>query len=130
MERNFNAMIETIKNKKVRSAWCRGVKAYAIDMLEELAENIADGWYTEPTNRKELEKALLNGAKDWKQYSDGGCALCYDEHIVEILCTESEKKRFYAGKLNKPNSMETWLDCQARALYQAFLMVCEIYFQN
>lgn len=130
MERNFNAMIETLENKKVRSAWDRGVKAYAIDMLSELSENIADGWYTEPTNRKELETVLLNGAKDWKQYSDGGCALCYDGQIVETLCTESEKKRYYAGKLNKPNSNEEWLDCQARALYQAFLMIAEIYFQN
>lgn len=130
MERNFNTMIETLENKKTRSAWDRGVKAYAIDMLNELSENIADGWYNEPTNRKELETALLNGAKDWKQYSWGGCAFCYDGQIVETLCTESEKKRYYAGKLNKPNSRETWLDCQARALYQAFLMVCEIYFQN
>lgn len=130
MERNFNAMIETLENKKIRSAWVRGVKAYAVDMLSKLYTNIADGWYTEPTNRKELEKTLLNGAKDWKQYSYGGCALCYDGQIVETLCTESEKKRYYAGKLNKPNSNETWIDCQARALYQAFLMVCEIYFQN
>lgn len=61
---------------------------------------------------------MMNGAKNWKEYSYGGCALIYDKDIAETLCTPSELKRKRGGEL-QPNSTETWLDVQARALYQA-----------
>lgn len=111
---------ETIENKSARSAWNRGVKSYAVDLLDELAENIQGG-YIDPADLESpalLKKALLNGAADWNQYSWGGCSLCYDCQIAERLCTPSELKRKRGGDL-QPNSRETWLDVQARALYQA-----------
>lgn len=82
-----------------RSAWKKGVVAYA----EELLENGSD---------------RLNGAKDWKHYSYSGCALCYDVDIAARLSNATELKRTNGG-LKAPNAKETWLDVQARALYQA-----------
>lgn len=111
---------EAIENKPTRSAWSRGVKSYAVDLLDELAENI-QGDYIDPADLESpalLKKALLNGAADWNQYSWGGCSLCYDCQIAERLCTPSELKRKRGGDL-QPNSRETWLDVQARALSQA-----------
>ena len=111
---------ETIENKPTRSAWERGVKVYALELLESLEEGI-DGEYIDPEDLDSpalLEKAMLNGAADWNQYSWGGCSLCYDCQIAERLCTPSELKRKRGGDL-QPNSRETWLDVQARALYQA-----------
>ena len=117
---DINKIRETIENKPVRSAWNRGVKSYAVDLLDELAENIQGG-YIDPADLESpalMEKALLNGAADWDQYSWGGCALCYDGDIAKALCTPSEYKRTRGGEL-RPNSREEWLDVQARALYQA-----------
>ena len=117
---NIEKIRETIENKPTRSAWGRGVKSYAVDLLDELAENIQSG-YIDPEDLGSpvlLTKAMLNGAADWGQHSWGGCSLCYDCQIAERLCTPSELKRKRGGDL-QPNSRETWLDVQARALYQA-----------
>ena len=117
---NIEKIRETIENKPVHSARNRGVKSYAVDLLNELTENIQGG-YIDPEDLYSpalLKKALLNGAADWAQYSWGGCSLIYDGDIAERLCTPSELKRKRGGDL-QPNSRETWLDVQARALYQA-----------
>lgn len=68
---------------------------------------------------------MLNGASDWKEYSYGGCAYVYNEDIMKQLCTPSEIKRKRNGELN-PNSRETWLDVQARALYWAYSRIRNI----
>lgn len=70
------------------------------------------------SNGTMVELALLNGADGWPQYSEGGCSLIYDPDIAERLCTPSELKKNRHGDRN-PNSWETWLQCQARALHQA-----------
>ena len=94
--------------RRARSAWQRGVIAYAIELIDNLDDSV-----------KEItEKALLNGARDWKEYSEGGCAFIYDYDICIRLCTLGEIKRKRMGDL-PPNGRETWLDVQARALYQA-----------
>ena len=111
---------ETIENKPARSAWKRGVKVYTKELRESLEKGI-NGSYIDPADLESpalLKKALLNGAADWNQYSWGGCSLCYDCQIAERLCTPSELKRKRGGDL-QPNNRETWLDVQARALYQA-----------
>lgn len=111
---------ETIESKPARSAWNKGKKAYALELLESLEEGI-EGGYIGPEDLDSpvlLEKAMLNGAADWEQYSWGGCSLCYDCQIAERLCTPSELKRKRGGDL-QPNSRESWLDVQARALSQA-----------
>jgi hypothetical protein len=110
-------MNTTIKNKlnatKARSAWKRGVKDYALEMVESAEIELT------PENAK---AALLNGAKDWSQYSHGGCAAIYDADIAERLCTPSELKKKKGGDL-QPNTRENWLDVQARAISQAFRLI-------
>ena len=76
--------IKALENVKACSAWKKGVKAYAIEMLKSI-EN-ADVI----NSKEELKKAILNGAVNWKNYSYGGCALVYNCDIAERLCTRSE----------------------------------------
>lgn len=111
---------DKVEQTKTRSAWQRGVKAYALEMLEEMAFNAKHGYLNADafSNRKTLREALLNGASDWSQYSWGGCSLIYDGDIAERLCTPSELKKTNGGE-RKPNASEEWLDTQARALGQA-----------
>lgn len=111
------------ENATERSAWGRGVGVYALGLLDGLQE--WQEWNNGaeiPTDRKELEKALLNGAENWARFSDGGCSLVYDCDIAERLCTPSELKRTRNGERN-PNGRENWIECQARALSQAFRKV-------
>ena len=105
---------DIIEARKDRSAWDKGVNAYAVDLLDNLADLTPD----DLSNRAIIRAALLNGASDWQQYSYGGCALIYDSDIAEQLCTPSELKRCRGGERN-PNSRENWLDVQARALRRA-----------
>lgn len=111
------------ENATERSAWGRGVGVYALELVDDLQEWQAWNNGAEiPTDRKELEKALLNGAENWARFSDGGCSLVYDGDIAERLCTPSELKRTRNGERN-PNGRENWIECQARALCQAFRKV-------
>ena len=98
-----------------RSAWGRGVAEYTEELFESLEENAA---YYEVNCSKDLEKAALNGATNWSEYSWGGCSLIYDYDIAKRLCNPSELKRTKDGE-RRPNSNEEWLDTQARALKQA-----------
>lgn len=110
-------------NATERSAWGRGVGVYALELVDGLQE--WQEWNNGaeiPTDRKELEKALLNGAENWARFSDGGCSLVYDCDIAKRLCTPSELKRTRNGERN-PNGRENWIECQARALFQAFRKV-------
>lgn len=95
-----------------KSAWTNGVELYAEELKEFLAEN----------NLPTTKEALLNGARDWKEYSYGGSALIYDHEIAERLCSPSELKKCREGE-RQPNRSETWLDVQARALFQAARLV-------
>lgn len=110
---------KSLKGRGDRSAWDKGVTDYALNLLDNLEEGVRAGWIAKgETNRKLMEKALLNGASDWHEYSWGGCALIYDSDIANALCPPSEVKRRKNGQL-PPNSQEEWLDVQARALRQA-----------
>jgi len=107
-------------HKAGRSAWGRGVKEYAFELVEGLDAS------ADLSNENLLNKALLNGAGDWQQYSEGGCALVYNADIAERLCSPSELKRVRGGE-RQPNSRENWLECQARALAQAAALVRRAY---
>lgn len=118
-----NAM-QTLEQRKDRSAWDKGVTVYALEMVEQLAE-AAEGGYIDADDLlapRMLRKALLNGADDWSAYSWGGCSLIYNSDIAARLCCPSELKRTRNGE-RRPNSQEEWLDVQARALHQAFRRV-------
>lgn len=100
-----------------RSAWDKAVTLYAFDLLNDVQEG-ADNMERLPLDGAELERWALNGASCWEQYSNGGCSLCYDADIAARVYTPAELKRKHGGTY-EPNSRETWLDVQARALYQA-----------
>lgn len=106
---------------KVRSKWNRGVKEYAIELLDELASRYNDENRDpkEISNRMELRKAVLNGADSWHQYSFGACSLVCDIDIAERLLTPTEFKRWE----RKESGGTDMLEAQARALASAFGMI-------
>jgi hypothetical protein len=110
-------LFATITAMPARSAWQRGVKAYALEMVESAEGELAAV--------ADLKKELLNGARTWKEFSDGGCALIYDSEIAELLCAPSEYRRKREGE-RAPNSRDTWLDVQARALGQAATLIATV----
>lgn len=95
--------------KSARSAWGRGVQAYAAEIVGGLGSDILLDDIT-----KDFDKAIED--------SYGGCYLIYDEDIAMRLCCPSELKRVKYGE-KQPNSRESWLTMQARAIYQARLHV-------
>lgn len=122
---NIEKVYQSIANEKQRSAWDKGVTEYALELVEQLGEQVRDGYFDELdlSDSKKVRAALLNGAESWSQYSWSGCALIYDGDIAERLCTPSELKKTRHGE-RRPNRREEWLDTQARALYQAAGRVC------
>jgi hypothetical protein len=108
------AIEKELEQRKDKSAWNKGVTAYALELLEDVADN-----------EEVTKERLLNGASDWNQYSWGGSSLIYDEDIAKRLCTPSELKKTRNGE-RKPNASEEWLDTQARALYQACNRIMKI----
>lgn len=104
-----------------RSAWGRGVDTYCMMMVDHLEEY--NGGQA-PTSLKELKEWLLNGARDWKQSSEGGQWLVSNEDIAKTLCSPGELRKVAGGR-RQPNSHETWLDVQARALHQAAALVID-----
>ena len=114
MLKSISEITAIIESTNPRSAWSRGVKAYALELLENApSEFIAE-------SPMALTDYLLDGASNWSKYrySWGGCSLIYDEDIAKRLCTPSELRKTKNGEL-KPNKDEEWLDTQARALNQA-----------
>ena len=122
---NIEKLYQSIESEKQRSAWDKGVTQYALELVEQLGEQINGGYFEELdlTESKKVRAALLNGAADWNQYSWGGSALIYNGDIAERLCCPSELKKTRNGE-RRPNSREEWLDTQARALFQAANRVC------
>lgn len=110
-------LIKLVDATPARSAWKKGVKEYALELLDQHYEDIVVPMFV-----NELGKWLLNGADNWSEYSWGGCSLIYDSDIAERLCFPSELKKTDNGR-RRPNSREAWLDTQARALYQAQLLI-------
>lgn len=124
-------MRKEAENLKTRSAWEKGVQLYVIDLLDTIEEYKED-----PKNIEELTNMMKNGAdsgaKINKLYNDclyashAGSYLIYDTDIAERLCNPTELKRTHNGE-RQPNSRETWLDVQGRAVYQAMIKIRNIY---
>ena len=102
-----------IEAMKRNSAWGRGVKEQALELIE--------GAEVELTRDNALIE-LLNGAKSWSEYSNSGNALIYNGDIAERYCTPSELKRTNNGAKD-PNSHEDWIQLQARALLQSYRLI-------
>lgn len=121
----YDQIIANLQARKDRSAWKRGVTAYALELADQLKERAAyEG--RDPQNRKECREWMLNGAQTWNEYSWGGSALIYNGDIAERLCSPSELAKTRNGE-RRPNGREEWLDTQARALSQASARVVGVY---
>ena len=103
------------------SAYKRGIKKYTDELLDNL-EEMARIYKRLPKDENELESWLLKGARNWENYSYRGYSLKFNRQIAERLCTPSELKKKDGGRI-APNSNESWLDVQIRALYQACLRI-------
>ena len=122
---DINVLKNKVETRQARSAWSRGVRAYALELVDEY-EEARDYNERDARDTAELKKWMLNGASDWNEYSWGGCSLIYNGDIAERLCTPSELKKTRNGE-RRPNAREEWLDTQARALYQAAERVCHAF---
>ncbi|MGM9969466.1 MAG: hypothetical protein ACI35S_03615, partial [Anaeroplasma sp.] len=102
-----------------RSAWNKAVSKYMYMIVNHLDDKSWDEFLSNSNEYcvKNLQTFLLNGARDWYQYSWGGCALIYDVDIAQTLAPKSQWNK------KKPNAHEQWLDAQARALHQAYLNI-------
>lgn len=125
MQRRIADIRREIETRPARSAWDKGVRGYAEELFDSY---IRDALHISDDSMrigKIVEKDLLNGARDWSQYSWGGCAYIYDCDICEQLCSPSEQKKRRGGEL-RPSTDEEWLDVQARALSQAARIVIRV----
>ena len=111
-------LLQRIAETKARSQWKQGVKAYAMEMVTRFEVEEM------PRDNTRLLRLCLAGARDFDALSYGGMYEIYDRDIAVLLCTPSEYRRTHEGE-KAPNSRETWLGVQARALYQAYLLILE-----
>lgn len=117
---NLERLAELVKAERgYRSAWDRGVKAYALDILANFEDwsrfNAAEGLALPTIN----ERTALNGAEDWKQYAYGGSGLVYNIDIAERLCTPSQVRKLIDTDVQ-------WLDLEATALLQAWRLIARL----
>lgn len=125
MQRRIADIRREIETHPARSAWDKGVRGYAEELFDSYIRDTLHVSDDSTRIGKILEKDLLNGARDWSQYSWGGCADIYDCDICERLCSPSEQKKTRGGE-RRLNADEEWLDVQARALQQAARLVIRI----
>lgn len=121
----IRCLVEKSPQRKNVSNWSKGVKNYAIYLIDDLPDDyclIFDNQTELKEHLKIFKKLLLNGADNWQQYSYYGNAYCYDNEIARALCTPSEYRKTKGGE-KEPNNSETWLDVQARALCQAECLI-------
>lgn len=121
---NITKTIEKIEGLKFRSTWQKAVQGDASWLLEEIMDrhdNVVNDTMTFKS-MEGFENVLRMGAETWKDFSEGGGALIYNKDIAEHYCTPSELKKTHNGE-RKPNSRESWLDVQARAFWQASLLI-------
>lgn len=120
---------KALASSKPRSAWDRGVKGFALNLMESYKglrkyAEVND----EPIPTFSLD-TLLNGSDDWEAYCYSGCALICNADIAQALCTPSQLKRKDFGRL-APNARENWMDVQARAYYQAYQLLMSYIYQD
>ena len=111
-EKKIQTLKQNIKRSPARSKWNEAVRDDAINLLDNLE------------GRDISERNLLKGAGSWLEYSEGGCALIWNMDIAERYATPYELELCEGGEKN-PNSSENWIEMQARALYQANLLINE-----
>lgn len=118
-------LVQNAPQRKNVSAWKNGVKNYAIALIDKMPDDYCMIFNNQGELEKHfkiLKKLLLNGAENWRRYSYGGRAYISNNVIALHLCTFSEYQKFKGGE-KQLNARENWLDVQARALWQAELLI-------
>ena len=111
MQGTIAAISRETENYPVRSAWGRGVRSYVEEFFEAYMTN--KGLRIDDTDArigKITDADLLNGAKDWSQYSYVRCADICDADICERLCCPSEAKEKKAWQA----AAQCWRDLAGR----------------
>lgn len=107
--------VEWIEEHYNRSAFRDGVTAAVVELLEELEER---GEIIEGRDQLEaldaLVTALMNGARNFREYSAGGCSLIANEDIAARYLPPSKRAPSHWGNL---------LEVQAAGLYRAALAI-------
>ena len=115
-------ILNNLEKLTPRSAWNQAVLSDAVDLVQNLnCSELPNSW-------EALRALLLNGARNWQEYSYGGCALVYDEDIARHYCTNAELRKVTRADgtiSDRANAAETWLDVQARALSQSAILIRE-----
>lgn len=107
------------EQKHAKGIYQKAICQYAF----ELVDNIADNYITTADELEHLEnitnlkERALNGASDWRQYSWGGCSLCYNYDILRRLFCKSIAKKYENADSVRGRHL---LDWQASALSKAF----------
>ena len=107
-----------ISEARARSAWSRGVNAYALDILDSLEEYANYEFENNGVFPPLSESLALNGANDWFHFAAGGCGLIYDAAIASRLLTPSELRAWEAGR----RSFD-FIALEGRALFQAWRVI-------
>ena len=110
-------LVQSIKNSSARSAWQRGVREYAIEILSLMSV---------PEYEALTEEDLLYGAESWFHYSQSGNVLVADADIAHRLCTPTQLKLTNDGKRLLARRY-TWLEVQANALHNAAELILSIF---
>lgn len=117
----YKEIIEKLDGLKPRSAWAKGVVTYAYDLANNVLNCVGNKVF-DPLNYdikyRDVNCYAFNGAFSAQEYSYSGCAFNSDSDIASLLCTPSEYRKTNRGN-RKLNKTESWLDVQARALFQA-----------
>lgn len=108
-----------------RSTWDRGIAAYAADLVDWYASDVAgyiheDGLVSAPT-----EETFLNGASSWYEYA---AAQIYDGSIIERLFPPSVVKRSRRADSSYrcPVSGHTLISIEGVALRRAYSIIASV----
>lgn len=99
--KTLKELLEIVENE-MEGFYYQAKHDYASDLLQlaidDYGEEFEVGGHCEET-------IFLNGAKNWNQYSRGGCSVVPTVEIIE--------------RLRHKHPTEEWVDAQARVLQQA-----------
>lgn len=112
-------VIAAIESTPARGTWSRAVREDACTLVEGVEVDAL------PIDPGALRCLLLNGARDWYEYSYGGSALIYNEDIAAHYFNKSEHARWSRPRHDSGMAFngEEILEMQGRALAQAFRIV-------
>lgn len=118
---NIALLRASVETFRPRSAWSRGVRAYALDLIDNI-EELSNYEFNNCGEYLAIsEEVALNGAGCWSNYAAGGCGLVYTSAILERLCTASELHRLNRSSRSDIDAIEI----EGRALFQAWRLIAE-----